>query len=182
MPWARCLWRREPGDANPDRHIFLKHGTMDTFSSVSASISLLVSAGVFAKNVYCLARDLGLAHRARSWPRSICTRLEAKVVERKAQGAQAFATEVAYAFEANGKTWTGNRLLFGQQTPMTKAKAEEQTRQLLENLPAYAIYNPANPEISTLSARAGVFIPAMWTIGLLILIGLISFALLGPEN
>lgn len=151
-------------------------------SSIQSAVSLLISAAVFAFHAYRLFRDLRLAHLARSWPRAICSSLEASVVERSVQGVPSYATKVSYAFEADGRSWTGDRLLFGQQTPMTRKKAEEQTRALLDNLPAFAIYNPVNPAISALSARAGVYVSALWCIGLCILVGAFAFALLySPE-
>jgi hypothetical protein len=149
---------------------------MEILNSVQSSLALIASASIFAFHAFRLVRDLRLAHRARSWPRALCNSLEAKVGQTNSGGVQSFATEVSYSFEVDGKEWTGNRLMFGQQTPMNKAKAEEQTRAVLANQPAYAIYNPDNPSISVLNAKAGIFVSATWSIGLLILVGVFAFA------
>ncbi|MBF0333361.1 MAG: DUF3592 domain-containing protein [Alphaproteobacteria bacterium] len=112
-----------------------------------------------------LVRNLSWAYRARRWPRVPGRLIEARVGARSVQGGTFYVAEVVYGFEAAGRSWTGDNIVFGEPLPSTREKAEAQVRALLDNPSPEVVYNPGDPEISALQAKAGVYIPALWVAG-----------------
>lgn len=155
---------------------------MDAPQSVGGIIALAFFGWMLVQQGIILVRNLSRAHRARSWPRAPGRLIEARVGERSLHGGTFFVPEVVYAFEAEGRGWTGNRLVFGEPLPTTREKAEEQVRALLNDPSPEVVFDPRNPAISALQAKAGVFIPALWVAGAAGLFVLFTYILsLPPE-
>ncbi|MBF0304127.1 MAG: DUF3592 domain-containing protein [Alphaproteobacteria bacterium] len=150
--------------------------------SLGSAIALAFFGWMLFQQGRILVRNLSRAYRARSWPRVPGRLIEARVGERRAQGATFHVAEVVYGFEAAGRSWTGNNIVFGDPLPATREKAEAQVRALLDNPSPEVVFNPGAPEISALQAKAGVYVPALWVVGAGILFVLFAYILsLPPE-
>lgn len=150
------------------------------------SIGSIVALGFFGWMLFqqgrILVRNLSRAYRARWWPRVTGRLIEARVGERRMQGGRFFVAEVVYGFEAAGRSWTGHNIVFGEPLPATREKAEQRVQELLDNPSPEVVYNPGDPEISALQAKAGVYIPALWVIAAGVLFAVFAYVMsLPPE-
>lgn len=155
---------------------------MEAPQSIGGIVALAFFGWMLFQQGVKLIRNLSRAHRARSWPRAPGRLIEVRVGERSLQGGTFFVPEVVYGFEAAGRSWTGNGLVFGEPLPTTQEKAEEQVRALLENPNPDVIFDPRNPEVSALRAKAGVFVPALWVVGAGIMLALFTYIVFLPPE
>ncbi len=99
-------------------------------------------------------------HKARKsddWAEAEATITESKVIKKKLGGDTAYAPEVAYTFEVNGKKYQGSRIALAASDSRSQATASQLAQKYSEGTHHPVYYDPSNPQNCVLEKGAGWF-------------------------
>jgi len=108
--------------------------------------------------IYVGRKNQRLALASASWPQTTgtITALNIAEIERTANNNEymVFRPEVTYAYAVEGRTYTGDRIAFGDQTKGSRNDAQKLLAPYQVGGPVQVFYDPADPQAATLTTKA----------------------------
>jgi uncharacterized protein DUF3592 len=124
------------------------------FLAAMSVLVLLAGLGT----IYVGRKNQRLALASALWPQTTgtITALNIAEIERTANDNEymVFRPEVAYAYAVEGRTYTGDRIAFGDQTKGSRNDAQKLLAPYQVGGPVQVFYDPADPQAATLTTKA----------------------------
>ena len=93
------------------------------------------------------------AGASRAWPSAPGTIISSQVLAGGGGKSRWYKAQVTYTFAANGQTYTGERVMFGDARSSSMAKEERVVAQYVQGAPVEVFYNPQQPQEAVLERR-----------------------------